>query len=334
MEKIMAVYDVDPAYARRFADVTNQKERVPFDVIPFTSMEALQEYGKKHKIEILLISSTVPREQAEAIGAGSVVTLAEGEIVKSVDSYPSVYKYQAADSLIREVIGCYCESPEEAGLVVRGRKARILGIYSPIGRCLKTSLALTLGQQLARDGKVLYLGLDAFAGFSRLIGNSCKNDLSDVLYFFRQGDLTVMRLRSIVYTWQEMDYLPPVRYPEDLEQITGEEMGKLLEKLALEMGYEYLVVDVGRPGGSLLPILGACDIVYMSVKEDGISAARLEELDEYLEMVERPDIQEKIRRVKLPYHNDFGRRETYLEQLLWGQLGDYVRQLLKGVPWR
>ena len=33
MEKIMAVYDVDPAYARRFADVTNQKERVPFDVI-------------------------------------------------------------------------------------------------------------------------------------------------------------------------------------------------------------------------------------------------------------------------------------------------------------
>ena len=163
MEKIMAVYDVDPAYARRFADVTNQKERVPFDVIPFTSMEALQEYGKKHKIEILLISSTVPREQAEAIGAGSVVTLAEGEIVKSVDSYPSVYKYQAADSLIREVIGCYCESPEEAGLVVRGRKARILGIYSPIGRCLKTSLALTLGQQLARDGKVLYLGLDTFA---------------------------------------------------------------------------------------------------------------------------------------------------------------------------
>ena len=144
----------------------------------------------------------------------------------------------------------------------------------------------------------------------------------------------MMRLRSIVYTWQEMDYLPPVRYPEDLEQMTGEETGKLLEKLALEMGYEYLVVDVGRPGSSLLPILGVCDIVYMPVKEDGISAARLEELDEYLEMVERPDIQEKIRRVKLPYHNDFGRRETYLEQLLWGQLGDYVRQLLKGVPWR
>ena len=35
MEKIMAVYDVDVRYARRFADVVNQKERTPFSVIPF-----------------------------------------------------------------------------------------------------------------------------------------------------------------------------------------------------------------------------------------------------------------------------------------------------------
>ena len=51
--------------------------------------------------------------------------------------------------------------------------------------------------------------------------------------FFRQGDLTVMRLRSIVYTWQEMDYLPPVRYPEDLEQMTGEETGKVIGKTGI-----------------------------------------------------------------------------------------------------
>ena len=132
MEKIMAVYDVDPAYARRFADVTNQKERVPFDVIPFTSMEALQEYGKKHKIEILLISSTVPREQAEAIRAGSVVTLAEGEIVKSVDSYPSVYKYQAADSLIREVIGCYSKARRRQVWWCGGEKPGFWGSIHPL----------------------------------------------------------------------------------------------------------------------------------------------------------------------------------------------------------
>ena len=98
MEKVMAVYDVDPVYARRFADVVNQKEKVPFEVIPFTTLEALKEYVKKHSVEILLISDSMPRELIEGLKVNSVVALAEGETVNSSDSYPSVYKYQAAPS--------------------------------------------------------------------------------------------------------------------------------------------------------------------------------------------------------------------------------------------
>ena len=78
MEKIMAVYDVDSGYAQRFADVVNLKEKVPFTVVPFTSLELLREYAGRHRIEILLISDAVPRAEIGGIKAGSVVTLAEG----------------------------------------------------------------------------------------------------------------------------------------------------------------------------------------------------------------------------------------------------------------
>ena len=334
MEKIMAVYDVDPVYAQRFADVANQKEKVPFTVIPFTTLEALREFAGKHRIEILLISVSVPVEQVQGIEAGSVVTLAEGEVVSSTDSYPSVYKYQSADSVIREVMTYYCQQPAENPLVVLGRKAKVLGVYSPIGRCLKTSLALTLGQQLAKEGKVLYVGLEEFSGFSRIIGGQCRNDFSDVLYYLRQGNLDAVRMRSISYTWKDMNYLAPVRYPEDLEQMTGEEAGMLVEKLAGEMGYEYVIVDVGRIARNIIPVLERCDIIYMPIKEDGVSSAKLDEFEEYLKVTGRENLKEIIRRVKLPYHSCFGRRDPYMEQLLWGELGDYVRQLLKGVPWR
>ena len=80
-------------------------------------------------------------------------------------------------------------------------------------------------------------------------------------------------LRSIVYTSRKW-IIYPVRYPEGLRADDWEGRRKSVEKLALEMGYEYLVVDVGQPGSSLLPILGACDVVYMPVKEDGISASQ------------------------------------------------------------
>ena len=65
MEKIMAVWDVDTCYAERFADVVNQKEKVPFTVVPYTSLEALKEYAKGHVIEILLVSGAAPEKQLD-----------------------------------------------------------------------------------------------------------------------------------------------------------------------------------------------------------------------------------------------------------------------------
>ena len=37
MKHILAVYDVDPVYAARFAEVVNQKEKIPFEVVAFSS---------------------------------------------------------------------------------------------------------------------------------------------------------------------------------------------------------------------------------------------------------------------------------------------------------
>ena len=84
----------------------------------------------------------------------------------------------------------------------------------------------------------------------------------------------------------------------------------------------------------MIPVLAGCDVIFMPVKEDSVSAAKLEEFDEYLQVSKREDLKDRIRRVKLPYHSSFGRKDTYMEQLLWGELGDYVRTLLKGIPWR
>ena len=332
MEKIMAVYDVDAYYTERFADVVNQKEKTPFMVIPFTSLETLKEYAKGHSIEILLVNAAVPTKHIEGIAAQTVVTLAEGEVVSATGSYPSVYKYQSTDSVIREVMSYYCEKPQDNYVAV-GKQAKVIGIYSPVSRCLKTSLALTIGQQLARDTKVLYISFEAFAGFTRLIDGDNKGDLSEVLYFFRQESFGIMRMRSMVYNWKDMDYIPPVKYPEDLEQLTGEEAAHLTEKIASECGYEYIVMDLGQTICNIIPLLKLCDIIYMPVKEDGVSSAKLEEFEEYLELSHQEKLKEQIQKVKLPYHNSFGRRDTYMEQLLWGELGDYVRKLLKGVAW-
>ncbi len=330
MEKIMAVCDVDPEYARQFAEAANERGRTPFTVIPFSGVEPLLEYAKKHEIEILLLGASVTEEMAAGIKARSVIRLSEGGAERGQEKSPWVYKYQSVDGVIREVMAAYCREPMEETYVLLGKRAVVLGVYSPLGRCRKTALALTLGQQLAREGKVLFVSFEEFSGFSRLLETGQKQDLSDVLYFFRQGDFHVMRLRSMVYTLRDMDYILPVQYPEDLEQVSGEDAGLLLEKLAGECGYEYVVVDVGHSLRNRIPVLERCDTIWMPILEDGISAARLEEFDDYLRVTGREHLDEKIRRLKLPRPQGPIRREACLDQLLWGELGDYVRQLMKG----
>ena len=57
MKRVIAVYDLDPFYADRFAKVANQKEKVPFTIIAFTSVERLKAYMDENPVEILLVDA-------------------------------------------------------------------------------------------------------------------------------------------------------------------------------------------------------------------------------------------------------------------------------------
>jgi len=330
MKRILAVYDIDASYAERFADFANQKEQTPFTVIPFTSMEKLQAYSERNQVEILLVSDSVDKEILAGVKAGQIVTLSDGEVIPADGEYPSIYKYQSADGIVREVMSCYCENPIEKALAVLAQKAAVIGVYSPVNRCLKTSFSLTLGQLLSRDSKVLYLNLEEYSGLAALMNEDYKGSLSDILYFYQQKNFNWMRLSTVVYSWGSLDYIPPVCFPEDLDLIGGAEMAELLTKIAVESPYEILVVDLEQFGKKALEVLEICKTVHMPIKEDCVSAAKLEEFEDYVRAAGKPQILERIQKVKLPYHGGLSRKENYVEQLVWGELGDYVRGLLKG----
>ena len=89
-------------------------------------------------------------------------------------------------------MAAYCETPEGKtdfpGLPASGK--RIIGVYSPVGRCGKTSLALAMGQLLAREEKLLFITLDTFTGFSGLLDEQWKRDLSDLIYYYKPVSYT------------------------------------------------------------------------------------------------------------------------------------------------
>ena len=87
---------------------------------------------------------------------------------------------------------------------------------------------------------------------------------------------------------------------------------------------------MGHMGKGSLELFAACDVVYMPVLDDPVSTAKLEDFETYLKEAGHKGMEEKIQKLHLPEIKTGIRRGGYMEQLLWSEMGDYVRKLLEG----
>ena len=169
-------------YARNFMEYLNQKRNIPFEVHAFSSAEMFLEFAKNNETEILLISDKAMKEEIRRYPIRQIIILSEGVHSPVLDQYPAVYKYQSSEKVIREVMACYGveNGVDTSPALLPKKEMRIIGIYSPVGRTQKTSFALTMGQILAKERAVLYLNMESYSGFERLL--ECSYDRGNERY--------------------------------------------------------------------------------------------------------------------------------------------------------
>ena len=331
-KNIFAVCDLEVDYALNFMDYLNHKKNIPFEIQAFTNVESLIAYGKMNHIELLLISQKAMCRQVQELEIGKIVILSEGVHPPDLDRYPSVYKYQASSDVVREVMACYGAEKAVAPAVfpVLKKTTEIYAVYSPLGRCLKTSFALTLGQILAKERAVLYLNLEEYSGFEEMLGKGFAQNLSDLLYFVRQenGNL-IYKMNSMVQTINNLDFIPPVRTPEDIRGTAWEDWEKLVQEIVLHSNYEFVILDIGGAVDGTFQVLDMCRKIYMPVLSDPVSISKISQFENLVRIWDYPQILTRTVKVRPPFHGGNVAPENYIEGLLWSELGDYVREILR-----
>lgn len=329
-KSILAVCDLEIAYAYNLMEYIHKKKGTMFEVQAFTSVQCLCRYAKEQDIGILLISENAMCEEVKELPIEKIMILSEGEVLEELSGYPSIYKYQPSDMLIAEVMEQYAVSDiPKPGLILK-QKMKIYGVYSPISRVLKTSFSLTLGQVLAKHSGVLYLNLEAYSGLAEMLGKEFRGDITDLMYFVREecGN-PIFKMAGLVEHIGNLDMVPPAFSFEDLQSIRFEEWQRLLEEIAKYSSYDVVILDLSEHVQGLFDLMHLCDRIYMPVREDAIAIGKLEQYEKLLTQRGYEDVIEKTRKLKLPYHCGFGAKENYIEQLIWGELGDYVRNLVR-----
>lgn len=330
-KNIFAVCDLEVDYALNFMDYLNQKKNIPFEIQAFTAVENLISYGKKTHIELLLISGRAMCREVRELDIGKIIILSEGVHPPELDQYPSVYKYQSSSDVIREVMECYgAEKKTTPQYTVLKKTTEILGVFSPLGRCLKTSFALTLGQILAKDKAVLYLNMEEYSGFEELLGKGFAHNLSDLLYYVRQDNQNLLhKMNSMVQTIGNLDYIPPVQMPADIRGTTWQDWEQLIRMITTESSYEVVVLDMGSGIDDNFQLLDLCRRIYMPVLSDAVSMCKIAQFENLVRIWDFPQILEKTVKIKPPFHMATAPSPNYMEQLMWSELGDYVREILR-----
>ena len=331
-KNIFAVCDLEVEYALNFMDYLNQKKNIPFEIQAFTTVDSLIAYGKRTHIELLLISGKAMCREVRELDIGKLIILSEGVHPPELDQYSSVYKYQSSSDVIREVMACYGAEKKTAPpqYTVLKKTTDILGVYSPLGRCLKTSFALTMGQILAKERAVLYLNMEEYSGFEELMGRGYDHNLSDLLYYVRQDNQNLIhKMNGMIQTVNNLDYIPPVQTPADIRGTCWQDWEKLLDMVVQDSSYETIVLDIGNGTDENFQLLDRCRRIYMPVLGDAMSVCKIAQFENLLRIWDVPQILEKTVKVKPPFHLGAVPGKEYVEQLMWSELGDYVREVLR-----
>ncbi len=314
---ILALCDWESRFVRNFLDYYTVKGSDIFDIKVFTDVEKLLSYREEHRIDVLLISDSMMDERVDDSDIDKIIILSEGSLSGKYPEYPTIFKYQSSERIISGIINNYADCVhDDGGMYPSGRRIRIIGVYSPVRRCGKTSFALSLGQLLAQNKKVLYLNMEEYSGLGTVLEGEYKGDLLDAIFYQRQksGNMRY-KLSGMTCRLNGMEYIYPAVYSEDLKNVTTSEWLELISTIEDHTDYEVLILDMGDTVDGLCTIMEKCSIIYMPQRHDFFSQGKIMQFEEYMRSISRDWVLDKVLKVDVPDITPTGTAQEYMEAL-------------------
>ena len=320
----MIICDQEESYVYRLTDYLAMKKVLPFEIQGFTDVYQLQKYLETNTVQFALISEGCFFKEMQKWPIEHLVLLNESGYQE--EELESIYKYQSADQIFREILNiCLIDGPDERRISGKS-KLKIIGIYTPIGRCLQTSFSFVLGQSLSKKNRVLYLNFENYSGLGSLLNREFKTDLSDLIYFFHNSrEKFTYRMGSMVESVNGMDFIPPAFSYLDLMMITGNEWKDLFLEIEKSGEYEILILDLSDGIQNLFELLKLCEIVYTITRNDGFAMAKIDQYQQLLSYHNCEEVLMKTKKCDIPI---FKHLPEGLEQLMYSELAEYVKGII------
>lgn len=328
-KNMIAVCDSDLEYACNFTEYLNNKKKLPFRAEAFTDIEKFYDYVGKQPPSMLLIAQKDMDSRIQEMESENVVVLSD-EKEESDVPYKCIYKYQSAESVIKEVMEYYTQKTQVSFYNESGKKMTIVGIYSPTEVCISCLFALTAAQILGEEKNVMYISMEDFAGLEQIWDEKYEKNLTDFFYGLRCGKENLQEeLEGLIKQQGDIDYLPPVESPEDIKSIKFSEWTRLFETVEKNGRYRVLILNISSAVDQLFSVLNLCSVIYMPIKSGFIAdckTAQFRTLMKNWGVIES----DRIKEIQLSKDCQDTENINFSSNLKLGHWGNFVRKVLEG----
>lgn len=333
-KRILAICDTEADYAYRMMELLKARKDLHFDTHVFTDVTNLLSFGQAEEIECLLITESAYREKIKELNVPHVFILNESGMendemtAREENHFYNINKYQSANHIVNDMLAYYVDVKAvlPRKILSSTKSMKIIGVFSPVRRCLQTTFSLTLGQILAKKGKTLYLNYETFSGFGQIVGRNFRADITDMMYLFEcVKEKFIYKLKTITEQINDLDFIAPTAIFPDLMNISGKQWTELLKELRDQSDYEYIILDLSEYVNGLLHILGECDWIYTITRGDFYAAAKIGQYEQLLNDLKLENVMSKTQKLNLPIFKNIPLK---YDEMTYSELASYIRERL------
>jgi len=332
----VAIFDEDKGYVERFADYLLSYKSAEMDLAVFTGVQFFYDALDVDKFHLLVLGSGYEAVVAQVKSLRIpilVLTEYSGSLVREsvgMQDEQIVYtpKYQSMDVITRQMQLMTEKGLPQAEVRRLYGEPEVIGVISPVRHELQMLFSLLYAKNAGQNGKVLYVNLLEFSGFSELFGDR-EYDIGDAVLQLREEKMNVKQLLSCIYEEDGFAAIYPVTNPENVKEITADDIQRLLQAISQYTDYQTVVLDIGLNLNGFVEVLVCCSKIYCMRKKGYLFETQMRQFFAYLEKAVDEVFLERIRQIDVPGQTKvICGGVNLLEQLDWGDFGDYVRSVM------
>ncbi|TYQ16065.1 UNVERIFIED_CONTAM: Mrp family chromosome partitioning ATPase [Acetivibrio alkalicellulosi] len=325
----LVIADTDEEYVERIVNYLMSEHSHKFQVNSFTKQEILINYlnDTTKKVDVLLISpsmmsNSIPENKAEVI-----ILLTSGNIASNSKDYECVNKYQHAERFVSNILDIFSEkNSNEIYLASGSKQAKVIAVYSPVGGVGKTTVAVSASIQYALKGfSVFYLNLESIQSTPLFFNCDSVQNLSKVLFYLKENNKNPgikIEGAKLIDEETNIHYFTPPDSALEMEEITGEELKRLISHLKMSGCYDFIFVDMSSNfDHENISILECCNEVLLVFSQDRLSEIKASLLNKEFKILNAKNSLDITNKAKVVVNKWDGQSDFKIESL---NMGEYM----------